>query len=320
MGSEIGHRIGYDWERIFESPPPPPPPPHRILMLHPVQYSDPWSLRFHDSWYENHIFTDWTFVFLFDFYIFEALACCNRFRLWPSTEWNQEEIVRHFFFLPSKIKVLNFIKRERLKQIFLSHSKSSRVLLIFVVPLNLKTLKLLRFPSQKHSQLPSTLVCLLNLHNQWKKMASRWPLLIQTSLSGEIRSWRCLPSPWLVSRATRRITILYLDTKHTSKFFLLPDAWSFHAITKTRFFIYWSAYLLFNSIIIQLGLQNLSAILRFSSETIRDMISNWNTIPVDCSLINIGEHSSTARWTEKYFTEQNEHCEYSLSKNPAIHH
>ena len=40
-------------------------------------------------------------------------------------------------------------------------------------------------------------MCLLNLHNQWKKMASRWPLLIQTSLSGEIRSWRCLPSPWL---------------------------------------------------------------------------------------------------------------------------
>ena len=62
-------------------------------------------------------------------------------------------------------------------------------------------------------------MCLLNLHNQWKKMASRWPLLIQTSLSGEIRSWRCLPSPWLVSRATRRITILYLDIKHTSKFF-----------------------------------------------------------------------------------------------------
>ena len=127
--------------------------------------------------------------------------------------------MRHFFFLPSKIKVLNFIKRERLKQVFLSHSKSSRVLLIFVVPLNLKTLKLLRFPRQKHSQLPSTLVCLLNLHNQWNKMASRWPLLIQTSLSGEMRSWRCLPSPWLVSRATRRITILYLDTKHTSKFF-----------------------------------------------------------------------------------------------------
>ena len=50
-------------------------------------------------------------------------------------------------------------------------------------------------------------------------MASRWPLLIQTLLSGEIRSWRCLPSPWLVSRATRRITILYLDIKHTSKFF-----------------------------------------------------------------------------------------------------
>ena len=50
-------------------------------------------------------------------------------------------------------------------------------------------------------------------------MASRWPLLIQTSLSGEIRSWLCLPSPWLVSRATRRITILYLDIKHTSKFF-----------------------------------------------------------------------------------------------------
>ena len=66
-------------------------------------------------------------------------------------------------------------------------------------------------------------------------MASRWPLLIQTSLSGEIRSWRCLPSPWLVSRATRCITILYRDIKHTSKFFF-PDAWSFHAITITRFF------------------------------------------------------------------------------------
>ena len=102
-------------------------------------------------------------------------------------------------------------------------------------------------------------------------MASRWPLLIQTSLSGEIRSWRLLPSPWLVSRATRRITILHLDIKHTSKFFF-PDAWSFHAITITRFFIYRSAYLLFNSIIIQLGLQNLSATLRFSSETIRDIV------------------------------------------------
>lgn len=162
-------------------------------------------------------------------------------------------------------------------------------------------------------------MCLLNLHNQWKKMASRWPLLIQTSLSGEISSWRCLPSPWLVSRATRRITILYLDIKDTSKFFF-HDAWSFHVITITRFYIYWSAYLLFNSTIIQLGLQNLSPTLRFSSETIRDMLSNWNTIQVDCSVINIGEHSSTARWTEKYFTEQIEHCDYSLSKNPAIHH
>lgn len=38
LKSEMGHRIGYNWERIFESP---PPPPHRILMLHAVQYSDP---------------------------------------------------------------------------------------------------------------------------------------------------------------------------------------------------------------------------------------------------------------------------------------
>ena len=149
------------------------------------------------------------------------------------------------FFLPSKIKVLNFIKRERWKPA----SKSPRLLSIFVVsfqvkarqtiPLNLKTLKLLRIPRQKHPQLPSTLVCLLNLHKQWKKMVSRCSLLIQTPLSGEIRSWRRPPSPWLVRRATRRIIILYLNITNTSKCF--PQYVIFHAITRTRFFIYWSA-------------------------------------------------------------------------------
>ena len=185
------------------------------------------------------------------------------------------------FFLPSKIKVLNFIKRKSWKPA----SKSPRLFSIFVVsfqvkaqqtiPLNLKTLKLLRIPRQKHSQLPSTLVCLLTLHKQWKKMVSRWSLLIQTPLSGEIRSWRRPPSPWLVRRATRRIIILYLNITNTSKCF--PQYVIFHAITRTRFFIYWSAYLFFNSTILQLGLQNPPDTLRFPSETIRDMLPNWNT-------------------------------------------
>ena len=52
-------------------------------------------------------------------------------------------------------------------------------------------------------------------------MASRWPLLIQTSLSGEIRSWRCLPSPWLVS--------------HTAHYNIIPR----HKTYKQVFFFPW---------------------------------------------------------------------------------
>ena len=149
-------------------------------------------------------------------------------------------------------------------------------------------------------------------------MVSRWSLLIQTPLSGEIRSWRRPSSPWLVRRATRRIIILYLNITNTSKCF--PHYVIFHAITRTRFFIHRSAYLFFNSTILQLGLQNPPDTLRFSSETIRDMVPNWNTIKVSYSLINIGGHSSTARWTDKHFTAKDEHCDYSLSQNSAIHY